>query len=258
MTIIQRTASTAASYCTPLALSFYDLLILRVSVPFIWRCSAQKNLRPLFSNNFSKRHVDIGVGTGYFPRRAIKDVGRDPKDQHLTLVDLSEGSLSTARQRVLSKYPQVQIDCVHTDAAQPLPASLQGQKFTSASLFLVLHHMPQPTASKANAITNAKDLLTKDGVLVGCTVLGKQWVKSGNGYKVKSEKPLGRAAAFMLGFYNKRGIFDNWQDDPNVLADALKAGFEEVETSVVAMMFVFRASKPRRGGHVRMPIEVSQ
>ncbi|PNP76054.1 hypothetical protein FNYG_10612 [Fusarium nygamai] len=248
MSILQRTANTAASWCTPFTLPFYDILILRISVPFIWRCSAQNNLRPLFSNNFSKRHVDIGVGTGYFPRRAIKDLGRDPKDQHLTLVDLSEHSLATARQRVLSKYPEVQVDCVHADAAQPLPESLASQKFTSASLFLVMHHMPQPTASKANAIANAQRLLTEDGVLVGCTVLGKQWEKTDDGgYKVKSEKPLGRAAAFMLGFYNKRGIFDNWQDDPNVLVDALKAGFEEVETSVVAMMFVFKASKPRNG-----------
>ncbi|KAF4502400.1 Methyltransferase [Fusarium agapanthi] len=248
MTILQRTASTAASWCTPFILPFYDALILRISVPFIWRCSAQNNLRPLFSTNFSKRHVDIGVGTGYFPRRAIKDLGRDPKDQHLTLVDLSEQSLATARQRVLSKYPEVQVDCVHADAVQPLPEFLTSQKFTSASLFLVMHHMPQPTASKANAIANAKGLLTKDGVLVGCTVLGKQWEKTGDGYKVKSEKPLGRAAAFMLGFSNKRGIFDNWQDDPNVLVEALKVGFEEVETSVVAMMFVFKASKPRNGG----------
>ncbi|KAF5642186.1 methyltransferase [Fusarium sp. NRRL 25303] len=250
MTILKRTASTTASWCTPFTLPFYDVLILRISVPFIWRCSAQNNLRPLFSSNFSKRHVDIGVGTGYFPRRAIGDLGRDPKDQHLTLVDLSENSLATARQRVLSKYPEVQVDCVHADAAQSLPQSLASQKFTSASLFLVMHRMPQPTASKANAITNAKSLLTKAGVLVGCTVLGKQWEKTDDRYEVKSEKPLGRAASFMLGFYNKRSIFDNWRDDPNVLEEALKAGFEEVETSVVAMMFVFRASKPRNGSEV--------
>ncbi|KAF5689874.1 hypothetical protein FDENT_4188 [Fusarium denticulatum] len=248
MSVIQRTASTAVSWCTPLFMPFYDILIHRVTVPLVWRCSTQNNLRPLFSNNFSKRHVDIGVGTGYFPRLAIKDTGRDPKDQHLTLVDLSEYALATARRRVLSKYPEAQVDCVHADAVLPLPESLQGQKFTSASLFLVIHHMSQPTASKANAIANVQSLLTKDGVLVGCTVLGKQWEKSGQGYKVKSEEPLGRAAALLLGYCNRRRAFDNWQDDPNVLVEALKAGFEEVETNVVAMIFVFKASKPRTEG----------
>ncbi|KAF4946647.1 hypothetical protein FGADI_11036 [Fusarium gaditjirri] len=248
MPVPQRTASTAVSWCTPFLLPFYDILIHRISVPFIWRCSTKNILRPLFSNNFSRRHVDIGVGTGYFPRRAIKDTARDPKDQHLALVDMSEYALVTARRRVLSKYPEAQVSCVQADAVLPLPESLRGQKFTSASLFLVIHHMSQPTASKVNAITNAKSLLTKDGVLVGCTVLGKQWEKTDQGYKVKSEEPLGRAATSLLGYCNRRGGFDNWHDDPNILTEALKAGFEEVETSVIAMMFVFRASKPRGDG----------
>ncbi|KAF4337771.1 Methyltransferase [Fusarium beomiforme] len=199
-----------------------------------------------YSPTISQRHVDIGVGTGYFPTKAIQDIGRNPKNQYLALVDLSEHSLATARKRVLLKHPEVQVDCVLADAAQPLPEPLTGKAFDSASLFLVMHHMPQPTASKSNAITNAKSLLTDDGVLVGCTVLGKQWEKTEQGYRVKSEKPLGRAASFILGFYNKRGIFDNWQDDPNVLAEALEAEFKEVEANIVAMMFVFRASKPRR------------
>ncbi|CZR44055.1 uncharacterized protein FPRO_13855 [Fusarium proliferatum ET1] len=250
MPVIQRTASSAVSWCTPFFLPFYDILIHRISVPLIWRCSSKNNLRPLFSNNFSTRHVDIGVGTGYFPIRAIKDTSRDPKEQQLTLVDLSQHALATARRRVLSKYPEAQVDCVQADAVLPLPESLQGQKFTSASLFLVLHHLSQPTASKANAIANIKGLLTNDGVLTGCTVLGKQWEKTGEGYRVKSEEPLGRAAAYLLGYCNRRGGFDNWEDDPNVLVEALEAGFEEVETSVVAMMFVFRASKPRGGGAI--------
>ncbi|KAF4445616.1 methyltransferase protein [Fusarium austroafricanum] len=242
----QRASNSVTSWVTPFTLPFYDVLILRISVPFIWRYSTQKQLRPLFSDNFSKRHIDIGVGTGYFPTKAMGDVARNPKDQHLTLVDLSEHALAAARQRVQSKYPEVHVECVHADAAKPMPDSLQDKRFDSASLFLIMHHMPSPTATKATVITNTKNLLTDDGVLVGCTILGKQWEKTEQGYKVKNEKPLGRRAAFMLGFYNKRGIFDNWEDDPNVLANVLKDEFEEVETKVVAMMFVFKASKPRK------------
>ncbi|KAM0253815.1 hypothetical protein ACHAP5_000394 [Fusarium lateritium] len=231
---------------TPLVLAIYDFYVIRVSIPFVWRVSPHKHLRPFFSNHFSKRHLDIGVGNGYFPTKAIQETSRNPKDQHLTLVDLSEHSLAAARQRVHSQYPQVDIRCILADAAKPVPPSLQNERFDSASLFLVLHHMPGPTNVKAKAIRNAKSLLNDDGVLIGSTVLGKQWEKMENGFRVKNERPLGWFASFMLGFYNKRKIFDNWQEDPNVLEKVLREEFGEVETEVVAMIFLFKATKPRR------------
>ncbi|KAF5553597.1 methyltransferase [Fusarium napiforme] len=233
---------------TPFSLSIYDAYVLRFSVPIYWGCSTKKDLRPLFSDNFSKKHIDIGVGTGYFLAEAIQDARRDPRDQHVTLVDFSEHSLAAARERVLSRLPDVDMRCILANAGEPLPESLRNEEFDSASLFLILHCMPGPTTSKARAITNAKSLLTSHGVLVGCTVLGKQWEKTDGGYVVKDEKPQGMLAGFALRLYNKQGIFDNMQDDPNVLVEALKAEFEEVETRVVALMFMFRASKPLTDG----------
>ncbi|KAF5630118.1 methyltransferase [Fusarium sp. NRRL 52700] len=233
---------------TPFSLSIYDAYVLRFSMPVYWGCSTKKDLLPLFSDNFSKRHVDIGVGTGYFLVEAIQDARRDPGDQHVTLVDLSEHSLATARERVQSRHPEVDIRCILANAGDPLPGSLRDEKFDSASLFLILHCMSGPTTSKAKAIANAKSLLTSQGVLVGCTVLGKQWEKTDGGYVIKNEKPRGMLAGLALRLYNERGIFDNWQDDPNVLGEALKAEFDEVETSVVDLMFLFRASKPRSDG----------
>jgi hypothetical protein len=81
--------------------------------------------------------------------------------------------------------------------------------------------------------------------LAGCTILGKQWEKTDGGYVVKNEKPRGIMAGAALRLYNKRGIFDNWYDDPNVFTRALEDEFEHVETRVVSMMFIFRAAKPR-------------
>ncbi|TXC02928.1 hypothetical protein FocTR4_00014872 [Fusarium oxysporum f. sp. cubense] len=49
---------------TPFYLSIYGTYVLRFSMPVYWGCSTNNDLRPLFSGNFSKRHVDIGVGTG--------------------------------------------------------------------------------------------------------------------------------------------------------------------------------------------------
>jgi ubiquinone/menaquinone biosynthesis C-methylase UbiE len=90
--------------------------VLRFSMPVYWGCSTNKDLCPLFSGNFSQRHVDIGVGTGYFLAVAMQDARREPKDQHVTLVDLSEHSLTAARTRVLSRHPDVDVRCILANA----------------------------------------------------------------------------------------------------------------------------------------------
>ncbi|SPJ82572.1 uncharacterized protein FTOL_09977 [Fusarium torulosum] len=236
---------SVADWYTPFALSLYELCVIRISLPLLWGCSAQKHLGPLFSKNFSKRHLDIGVGDGYFPTRALKDAAREPESQHLTLVDFSEQCLAATKRRVLSHYPEVDIRCVLADAGKPFPDSLQNERFDSASLFLVMHHMPGPSHLKTQAITNAKNLLNREGILTGCTVLGTEWEKTDQGYKVLNERPSSRLVSSILEAYNKRGLFDNLQEDPNVIERALQNEFEEVETQVVSMMFVFRARKPR-------------
>ncbi|RSL77238.1 hypothetical protein CEP51_009248 [Fusarium floridanum] len=246
MTVATPAHNAGSIRFTPIVLVIYDLYVIRVSAPLIWRCSVQKHLRPLFSKNFSQRHVDIGVGNGYFPIRALKDLGRKAKDQHLTLVDLSQASLSAAKQGILSRHPEIDIRTIHADAGAPLPASLANEKFGSASLSLIMHHMPGPTLSKSKAIRNAKSILAEDGVLVGSTILGKVWEKTEKGYQVKAGQKPGRVATFALGFYNKRGIFDNYEEDPRVFEQVLKEEFEEVETRIVGMIFIFRAAKPRR------------
>lgn len=246
MTVATPAHNAGSIRFTPIVLVIYDLYVIRVSAPLIWRCSVQKHLRPLFSENFSKRHVDIGVGNGYFPIKALQDQGRNAKDQHLTLVDLSLASLNAAKQGILSRHPEIDIRTVHADAGKPLPATLQNERFGSASLSLIMHHMPGPTLSKAQAIRNAKSILADDGVLVGSTILGKVWEKTDKGYQAKAGQKPNRVATFALGFYNKRGIFDNYGEDPNVFDKVLKEEFEEVESRIVGMIYIFRAAKPRK------------
>ncbi|KAK2687636.1 hypothetical protein QWA68_013498 [Fusarium oxysporum] len=59
---------------TPFYLSIYDTYVLRLSMPVYWGFSTNNDLRPLFSGNFSKRHVNIGVGTGYFLAEAMPSI----------------------------------------------------------------------------------------------------------------------------------------------------------------------------------------
>ncbi|KAH7154542.1 S-adenosyl-L-methionine-dependent methyltransferase [Fusarium sp. MPI-SDFR-AT-0072] len=234
--IVQLTPYAGPSGYTTFYLSIYDTYVLRFSMPVYWGCSTKKSLRPLFSRNFSKTHVDIGVGTGYFPAEAMQDAHLVPKDLHVTLVDFSEHFLTAARKRVLSRDPDVDVRCILANAGEPLPESLHYKQFDSASLFLILHCMPGPTTSKAKAIANAKSLLTSRGILIGCTLLGKQWDKTDGRYGLKNEKPRGMMAGVILRLYNKRGIFDNWHNDPNVFTQVLEDEFEHVETRVVSTM----------------------
>ncbi|KPM42835.1 hypothetical protein AK830_g3748 [Neonectria ditissima] len=232
---------------TPLVLRIYDWYVIRVSAPWVWRCSTEKYLLPFFKENFSKRHLDIGVGNGYFPITSLSSIqaSSGERDQHITLVDLSQHSLDSAKQRILSFHPKVDVRAVLADAVKPMPGPLQGEVFDSASQYLLLHHMPGPTAHKAQAFRVAKQHLSDNGVLFGATVLGKVWEKAEKGYKVKADKMSG-LSSFALGFYNKRGIFDNYGEDPGVFEDVLKSEFEEVETHIVGMIFFFKAKRPRR------------
>ena len=50
---------------SPFVLRMYDWFVLGFSSRFIWRCPASE-MRRLYDRNVSSRHLDIGVGTGYF------------------------------------------------------------------------------------------------------------------------------------------------------------------------------------------------
>jgi len=58
------TRKGAAAY-TPLALAFYDLAVLGFSNSFVWQCASQV-LLDFYNQHISDKHLDIGVGTGFF------------------------------------------------------------------------------------------------------------------------------------------------------------------------------------------------
>jgi hypothetical protein len=60
------TRKGAAVY-TPLALALYDLAVLGFSNSFVWQ-RASRVLLDFYNQHISDKHLDIGVGTGYFSR----------------------------------------------------------------------------------------------------------------------------------------------------------------------------------------------
>jgi hypothetical protein len=76
-------------------LRIYDLLVLQFNGNVAWRCSPGRLVR-MYNDNVSAKHLDIGVGTGYF-----LDKCRYPSPSpDITLMDLNPNSLEAAAKRI--------------------------------------------------------------------------------------------------------------------------------------------------------------
>ncbi|KUJ07679.1 S-adenosyl-L-methionine dependent methyltransferase [Mollisia scopiformis] len=126
-------------------LFIYDFWVIGISNLYAWRCPTGTVLVPFFNKNLSKKHLDIGVGTGYF--LAHDDL---KEDNQVTLVDLNKNSLEAANGRIGKKG-----------------------KYDSISLCYLLHCMLGPSEEKVPLFANVKRNLSKRGVLLGSTILGQ-------------------------------------------------------------------------------------
>src|SRR5215471_4947550 len=86
---------------TPFVLHAYDLLVLRVSNRFAWRCPSATMLEQ-YDRHLGQRHLDLGVGTGWFLDNATWPV----EQPAITLLDLNENSLSIASRRLARYSPR--------------------------------------------------------------------------------------------------------------------------------------------------------
>ncbi|KAI0115872.1 methyltransferase domain-containing protein [Nemania sp. FL0031] len=209
----------------------YDHVVLRFNLRYMWRCRTDTVLEPFFAENLSRRHLDIGVATGYFPAKALSRPFRAKAKQSITLADLTPPPLNAARARILSKASNTTVETVVADVTESPPKELQNSSFDSISMFNLFHCIPGD--EKLKAFSLYKDLLAEGGVLTGCTVLG------GN-------HATNRLNYLYVKLYNRLGIFHNWNDEKEAFERALTDNFEEVETTLVGMILLFRATKPRR------------
>lgn len=210
----------------------YDHYVLGFNMRYMWGCGTRSVLLPFFGDNFSNQHMDIGVATGFFPAAVLGRPIRNQEKHELTLVDFNETSLNAAKARVLSAASRTKVECVQADVTAPLPEALQGRRYETITMFNLFHCVPGGT-EKIGAITTYKELLTDNGSLAGCTILGQKHTKG----------PLRR---LYLKVYNRMDIFNNWDDQREAFEKVLREDFDEVETEVVGSMLLWKASKPRR------------
>jgi hypothetical protein len=201
-------------------LSLYDPVVLGFSNTYLWRCPTRELLR-LYDEHVSDRHLDVGVGSGYFLDRC-RFPGPHPT---LALLDFSEGSLRFTEHRV-RRYAPVSY---RADVLQPLdPAALDLAPFRSIGLNYVLHCLPGDLQKKARVFGHLRALLTDDGVLFGSTILGRPG-------------PHGLLARRVMALYNRRGIFSNQRDTREALEQGLAEHFQKHEIRVVGSVALFNA-----------------
>lgn len=203
---------------TPLTLRAYDAFVLGLSNTLVWRCPTAE-LLALYDRNVADRHVDIGVGTGYF-----LDHARWPTPHPaITLVDLNAASLAAAAARV-ARYSH---ETIEANALAPLPRM---GPFRSAGLCYLLHCLPGRMEDKLVVLDHLAPSLEPGACVFGATILGRGVAANA-------------AARRLMAFYNARGIFSNADDSQEALEAGLAARLDAVRITLrgVVAMFEGRA-----------------
>src|SRR5580693_7442666 len=207
----------AAAVYTPLTLAFYDLVVLGLSNSFVWQCSSRV-LLDFCNEHISDKHLDIGVGTGYF-----LDKCRFPSTApQIALYDLNPHSLAKSAKRLRRYNPS----CYIGNALQRVDINMSG--FDSISLNYLLHCLPGNLASKSIVFEHVKPLLRDGGVVFGATILGE-------GVR---HNPLAKQ---LMKIYNAKGFFSNLSDRQSDLEAGLQAHFDELTIHIAGCVALFSA-----------------
>lgn len=248
-------AQRGAAVYSPLVLALYDWWVLGFSNRYAWACPTGKVLLPFFRQHLSARHLDVGVGTGYYLAHS-----RFHPDQQLSLLDLNPNSLAAAAARVAAPDARARVAAASFDAtsmfypmsypsdaaaALPVPTlrlihadvldpgtRLDAAGFDSISLFYLLHCLPGNMAGKAGAVFDLlRAALAPGGVVYGATILGAQ----------AEHNRLGRR---LLRLYNAKGIFGNDDDHIEALQSVLARRFIDISISQQGRVALFSARAP--------------
>ena len=201
---------------TPFTLRVYDLLVLGFSNRFVWRCRSYKLLER-YDSHVGARHLDVGVGTGWFLDHCSWPV-ESPK---ITLLDLNENSLSAASDRI-RRYAPATIRANVLDRVD-----LGDAHFDSIGANFLFHCLPGGLERKAATVaSNLRPYLASGGVFFGSTILGRG----------VSHNLLGRR---LMRLYNRKRIFSNLEDDRRGLEQGLASERTDVQIEVVGAVALF-------------------
>jgi SAM-dependent methyltransferase len=213
---MQKETKQGAAVYSPLVLKLYDCWVLGISNSFAWQCPTKKILLPFFKQHVGQRHLDVGVGTGYYLHNTHL-----PSKTHVTLMDLNPNSLAAANARLNRASTQL----IQHDVMTALPTQLDGA-FDSISLFYLLHCLPGTLKDKSIVFEHLKHHIKPDGVLYGATILG-----DGANHNRFGQK--------LMTIYNKKGIFGNQHDNRETLEAEMSKHFADVRITVCGKVALF-------------------
>lgn len=193
-----RHADPGVEFYSKRILLIYDVGVLGFSNAFVWKCPTRE-IRRFYRRHASARHLDVGVGTGYFPDHCTFPTPAPA----LTLIDLNPNSLGAGARRLRRYHPTTILDDAAT-ATRPATAP-----FDSIAITYFLHCLPGSMDDKSRVFAHLADWLAPGGVIFGTTILGAGVPHS----------PLARR---FLGFYNRRGVFRNHEDSLEGLIGVLR------------------------------------
>ena len=198
-------------------LSVYDIVVLGISNSFIWKCPSIR-IEQHYNENVSDNHLEVGVGTGYFPDRS-QFPSQKPR---IGLMDMNPNTLAFASKRIARYQPETYVQNI----LEPIDHKLE--PFDSIGINYLFHCVPGSMTEKAVVFDHLVNLMKP-----GCKVFGSTILQGGVSRSWSARK--------LMSFYNKKGIFTNERDDLEGLDNALSERFDNVEIEVVGCVALFSA-----------------
>lgn len=205
---------------TPFFLKIYNLFVVQFSNYWLWRCDKKVQLEQ-YNKYMGSKHLDIGVGTGYYLQQC-----NQLKKTDLALMDLNPHCLEESQRNLKEK--SISLTTYHADIYQPQP-QLYGH-FNSIAMNYLLHCLPGTLREKGTCIANAVAMLNNGGIFFGATILGSKGLHTKAGYA-------------LLNVYNNKGIFCNREDNLEDLKHILTQNLDEVEITVQGCVALFKGCK---------------
>lgn len=201
-------------------LELYDFLILKFSTMLIWRCRTSQ-LVDLYRIYASRRHLEIGVGTGYLLRQAAFP-------SHwvlLHILDCNPKVLQHAYYR-LSRYSPIPVLCdLMTTDWPALP------KQQSIGMNYVWHALDGDLQTRGQVFGKLAQYLVPNGVLFGSSVVGLH-------------QNMSKLSQFVSRHWLSVGLFNNIGDCPESLRLILQQYFSEVQVWQEGQIMFFVAKHP--------------
>lgn len=210
------------AFYTRRSLAFYDVAILGFFSRVAWQCPAHRIVAH-YDRHVSAKHLDVGVGTGYFLDRCTFPT----QTPRVALLDPNSDCLDVAGRRLARFDPEI----IEADVLQPIAYS--GEPFDSIGLNYLLHCLPGDLLAKGRVFDHLRPVASPGATVFGATLL-------------HDGVPRNWFARSVMARNNAHGIFTNASDSLTGVRTMLEAHLEHVTVEVIGCVGIF-AGETRPG-----------